>query len=170
MSDWRRVLRLLDLVLSRDDDGQPVDDSHHDPLVSTASSFNRIPSTALLVGYRASKDGAPIEVPRVPLVLLGSGRWRVTLGPLEQSHDVGLDRVRLADRRRQLRLVLVRLRVRMVALHGHRVPHPRRYNVREALHCVSGVDFVAGHARNLIHSEHTHTATTRLKRTMVNKA
>lgn len=152
MRDRRGVLWLLRLVLSGDDDGEAVHDGHHDPLVGTAATFHRVSAAPLLVGHRTSEDSPAVEIARVPLILLRPRSRGMTLRSFEEPHHVRFYRIRLAHRRRQLLLVFVRLGVRVVTLNGHGVPHAWWYNVRQALDCVSGVDFVAGHTRNLVHS------------------
>lgn len=141
------------LALPSHHDRQSVDDGHHHPLVSTTPSLSRVPPPPLLIGHGAREYRPTIEVSRVRLILQRPGRGRVALGPLQQSHDVRLERVRFADDRRHLLLVLVGVRMPVGALHGDRVPHAWRYNVRQALDCVSSVDFVPRYAGYLVHSD-----------------
>lgn len=154
--DRRWVLRRLwHLVLSGYDNRETIHYGDHHSLVATSAAFGRVPPTTLFIDHGSRKHGPAIKVSRIALVFCGPGGGRVALGPFQESHDMRLERVGLADRRRQLRLVLVGLRVRVVALHGHRVPHAWWYHVREALDCVGSVYFVAGDARHLVHSDTT---------------
>lgn len=149
--DRRRVRwRRRHLVLARHHHRQPVHDGHHQALLATATPLRRVPPPALLVRHGPSEHRAPVET-RIDSVLSSSSRRRVAFRPLQKTHHVRLESVRLADRRRQLRLVFVRLGVRMVALHGDCVPHAWLYHVGQALDCVRSVYFVTGHARDLVH-------------------
>lgn len=154
---WRRMLRRLwHLVLSGYDNRETVHDGHHHSLVTTATSLSWIPPTTLFIYHRPRKHRSTIKVSWIALVFCGPGSWRVTFRAFEESHHMRLESVRLADRRRQLwLLVLIRLGVRMVALHGHRVPHAWWYHVRQALDCVGSINFVPRDARYLVHSDTT---------------
>lgn len=155
-SHWRWMLRRLwYLVLSGYDNRETVHYGHHHSLVSTAPPLSWIPPAALLIDHRPSENRSAIEISWIALVFCSPGSGRVAFGSLQESHDVGLQSIWLADGRRQLLLVFVGLGVRVVALHGHRVPHAWWYHVREALDCVSSVYFVAGDARHLVHSDTT---------------
>lgn len=155
-SHWRWMLRRLwHLVLSGYDNRETVHYGHHHSFVTTAAALGRIPPATLFIYHGPSEHRSPIKVSWIALVFCGPGSWCVTFGSFEEPHDVWFQGVRLADGRRELRLVFVWLWMRMVALHGHRVPHPWWYHVRQALDCVRSVYFVAGDARNLVHSDTT---------------
>lgn len=157
VGDRRRVLgrrwRLhVTLLLARHHDRQAVDYRHHHPLVRAAPSLRRVASPPLLVGDGPREHRPAVEGARIPLHLRHSCGWRVALRALQQPHHVGLESVRLADGRGRFRLVLVRLGVSVVTLHGgYGVPHAGRYHVGQALDRVSGVHFVPGYAGHLVH-------------------
>lgn len=152
VGDRGRMLRRRHLTLTSYDDRQAIDDGHHDAFVGTTTSFSRIPSPPLFIRNGFREDRSSVEPSRIALALRRSSRWCVTLGSFQESHHVRFKSIGLADRRR-FGFVLVRLRVRVVALHRHRVTHPWWYYVGQALDCVSSIDFVASYARHLVHSE-----------------
>lgn len=144
------VRRMRSRLLPRHHDRQPVHDGDHHPLVGGAALLKRIPPAPLLVGHRPGEDGAPL-VARVGDWLSGARGWSMALGSLQQPHHVRLDGVRLAGLGGRLRLVLVGLRVGVMPLRRHCVPHVGRNHVGEALDGVGCVDLVPGHTGHFVH-------------------
>lgn len=155
----RHGRRMMLLVLPRHHHRQTIHNSHHHPFVGAATALRGVPPTTLLISHRSCKHGSAIvcRLAGIGLVLRRARRRSMTLGSLQESHHMGFESIRLADRRRRLMLVLVRLGVRVVTLHGHRVPHARRDDVRQWFDCVSSVYFVTGDARHFVH--HAENAT-----------
>lgn len=131
MMRHRRRMVLL-MALPSHHHRQSIHNGHHNTLIGAATTLRRVPPSSLLISHRSREYRTAIvcRLPRIGLVVGRARRWCMALRPLQQSHHMRFESIRLADRwRRRLVFVLVGLGVRMVALHRDGVPHAWRDDV-----------------------------------------